>query len=1069
MSIPISRQRLWIALVALLAAVVFWPGRAHAANVTVDVCATTGNVALPAAPTPVNTPIWGYVSGNCSTAATATAPGGPVIVVNQGDVVTVNLRNNLPEATGLLFQGIAIRPDLTGAGSGTTKSYTFTASQPGTYLYEAALLPNAQHQVAMGLYGVLIVRPATANQAYGPGTAYDEEAVVVLSEIDPALNAAPTTFDMRNYAPKYWLINGQVYPNTANIATAAGHKVLLRYVNAGMQHHSMAALGLAQNVVATDGIQLANPHTIVAETIAPGQTLDAIVTTPAAAPAGSKFAVYDANVILHNGAMAGYGGMLTFIALAGGAPGPDTTGPATSAPTLTPNPTNGAAPVTLAAGISDAATGGANVTAAEYFVDAVGANGAGCAITNGLGGATANVSAVIPASAAAAPCAGLASLTPGSHTIYVHGQDSLGNWGPANFVVLSLDKAGPATNGLALSANPTNGTVNVTLTGTANDGAAGNSNIAAAEYFIGTAGANGSGAPLTPNTTAAPIASLSATIPAATINALAQGSYVVNVHSRDAFGNWGAFATISLKVDKSAPTVSGAVTAKPNPTNGQISGSAAQPAVQLDATFVDGAIAAAVAAAEAAEPVAESPAESAAGNAPVDAAAHLYLPLLSTDQGGSSVDTAAAAPGANYVATAEGFVFVINDHAPTPAEYGTGFVWTANDGLFDSASEAARGMIPLNTVLQLSNGNHTVYVHAKDNSGNWGPLTTLTLLVDKVAPSFTGIALSPNSVPAGTATVTLDVTGAADNAGGAGVAGGEYWFGTTDPAPGGGTAFSGLSTPIPVSTLALGTYTVRARVRDGAGNWSANVQGATLTVTRPPFYFSTFGNTNPPGVGGTADDADIYYYNGTGFSRAVDVTAITNPIPAGANVDGLVRTDNTHFYVSFADDTTLPGLGAVQDEDIVYYNGGTWSVYFDGTARGLTNANQDIDAFDIVGGVLYFSTVGNTNPPGVTGTADDANIYTWNGTAFSRVFAATVAGLPTGANIDGLSLTDATHFVVSFSADTSVPGIGTVQDEDLVRNNGGTWSVYVDGTALGLTSSNSTNAANLDIDAFDLP
>jgi hypothetical protein len=70
-------------------------------------------------------------------------------------------------------------------------------------------------------------------------------------------------------------------------------------------------------------------------------------------------------------------------------------------------------------------------------------------------------------------------------------------------------------------------------------------------------------------------------------------------------------------------------------------------------------------------------------------------------------------------------------------------------------------------------------------------------------------------------------------------------------------------------------------------------------------------------------------------------------VPAGANVDGLEVVDATHFYLSFVADVTLPGIGTVQDEDVVYYNNGVWSVYFDGTARGLTAANQDVDAFDI--------------------------------------------------------------------------------------------------------------------------
>jgi len=31
----------------------------------------------------------------------------------------------------------------------------------------------------------------------------------------------------------------------------------------------------------------------------------------------------------------------------------------------------------------------------------------------------------------------------------------------------------------------------------------------------------------------------------------------------------------------------------------------------------------------------------------------------------------------------------------------------------------------------------------------------------------------------------------------------------------------------------------------------------------------------------------------------------------------------------------------------VYYNAGTWSVYFDGTGKGLTSGNLDVDAFDL--------------------------------------------------------------------------------------------------------------------------
>ena len=113
--------------------------------------------------------------------------------------------------------------------------------------------------------------------------------------------------------------------------------------------------------------------------------------------------------------------------------------------------------------------------------------------------------------------------------------------------------------------------------------------------------------------------------------------------------------------------------------------------------------------------------------------------------------------------------------------------------------------------------------------------------------------------------------------------------------------------------------------------------GQVYTILTPPLYFSTVGTTNPPGVGGTADDADIYFWNGSAFSRAIDVTAITNPLPTGANVDGFDRVDATHFYMSFNGTVTivLPGPDlTVQDEDVVFYNAGTWSLYFDGSVNG---------------------------------------------------------------------------------------------------------------------------------------
>jgi hypothetical protein len=218
-----------------------------------------------------------------------------------------------------------------------------------------------------------------------------------------------------------------------------------------------------------------------------------------------------------------------------------------------------------------------------------------------------------------------------------------------------------------------------------------------------------------------------------------------------------------------------------------------------------------------------------------------------------------------------------------------------------------------------------------------------------------------------------------------------------------------------------------------------------------PFYFSTSGNTNPPGLGGTADDADVLSWNGTTFVRTRDLRVGTVGLPATADVDGLYVVDATHFYVSFSGTTTaVPGItGGVQDEDIVFYNAGTWSVYFDGTTKGLTSNNLDVDDFAIVGGTLYFSTTGNSTPPGALGTADASDIYRWNGgLSYTRVWDASTHGVPTGNNLVGLSMIDTTHFFVLFDADLDLADYGGVTAGDILYYDNGVYTLYYDGTTL---------------------
>lgn len=299
-------QWLLAVLAAVLAALCLTT-RAHAAGPasasctlvgttrTCELWAKTGTATI--AGNPIN--IWGYTD---SAGGMAQLPG-PFLVANQGETVVVILHNDLNEASSLALHGQGLLADTAGAPAGGTTTYTFVAVNAGTFLYEAGLTANGAKQVAMGLYGALVIQPTT------PDPAYTNEIVLVLSEIDPALNANPGAFDMLAYSPKYWLINGEAHPDTDAIQASAGQTLRVRYVNAGLTDHSPALLGLDQTVFAKDGYTRP-AFRAVAETVAAGQTMDVLIAVPATL--GARYPLSDGNLHVDNNGLAN-GGMMTFI------------------------------------------------------------------------------------------------------------------------------------------------------------------------------------------------------------------------------------------------------------------------------------------------------------------------------------------------------------------------------------------------------------------------------------------------------------------------------------------------------------------------------------------------------------------------------------------------------------------------------------------------------------------------------------------------------------------------------------------------------------------------------------
>ena len=240
---------------------------------------------------------------------------GPVLCVNQGDTVTVNLTNNLPEASSIMFPGqdsavttiggVAGLLTREAAGSGGTVSYSFTASQPGTYLYQSG--SKIEKQVEMGLYGALIVRSSLgSNYAYDASTQFDptREYMLLLAEIDPDLHHAVETggvYDATKLHNHYFTINGRSFPDTildngsallptqpygalVRIRPTNGslQPALIRMLNAGADNHPFHPHGNHTREIAQDGRPIKTGTTDAStehfgETIGAGQTLDYLI------------------------------------------------------------------------------------------------------------------------------------------------------------------------------------------------------------------------------------------------------------------------------------------------------------------------------------------------------------------------------------------------------------------------------------------------------------------------------------------------------------------------------------------------------------------------------------------------------------------------------------------------------------------------------------------------------------------------------------------------------------------------------------------------------------------------
>jgi manganese oxidase len=247
-----------------------------------------------------------YVWGYAHTALPMQYPG-PTLIVNQGDTVKIVLNNTLPVPVSITFPGQQGVTATGGAPGLLTRearaltpaemaessppviggpTYTFVASQPGTYSYHSAT--NTDLQVEMGLVGALIVRPNGYDQGSAAshpnrkayehaGTGFDREHLFLLSEMDSAIHlqvygqvmaGLPVKADTSAIKPNLWFINGRNAPDTqldefvywlptqpynAMPRMHPGERMLMRLVNLGRDLHPFHHHGNHATPLARDG------------------------------------------------------------------------------------------------------------------------------------------------------------------------------------------------------------------------------------------------------------------------------------------------------------------------------------------------------------------------------------------------------------------------------------------------------------------------------------------------------------------------------------------------------------------------------------------------------------------------------------------------------------------------------------------------------------------------------------------------------------------------------------------------------------------------------------------------
>ncbi len=203
---------------------------------------------------------------------------GPILRVRQGDRVRIVVTNDspMPHSIDLHAARIPMNDAFGPILPGASKSFEFTANDPGAFMVHCGTVPVMTH-IMNGMYFAIIVDPAG-----GWGTTVDKEFVVIQSEFYAHADSATEVLTMDRQAaarrdPSYVVFNGKAFQYKQHpLQVTEGDHVRFFVVNAGPNFTSdFHIVGAMFDRVYPDG------H--------PAHSLEGVQTWPVPAGGGAVF------------------------------------------------------------------------------------------------------------------------------------------------------------------------------------------------------------------------------------------------------------------------------------------------------------------------------------------------------------------------------------------------------------------------------------------------------------------------------------------------------------------------------------------------------------------------------------------------------------------------------------------------------------------------------------------------------------------------------------------------------------------------------------------------------------